>query len=476
MRAEHLFEDSPVTGRLPEGEIGAIRSDSRRAVPGCLFVCLKGAKRDGHDCAAQALENGAAAVLGEHPVPGVKEENMLLTPDTRAAESALWNNLTGRPADGRMKIAVTGTAGKTTVTLLLSELLRASGRRTGYVTTVGAAAGDTPVGLGENGGSSVSDIPGAMTTPDPEFFFPALQAMRDAGCDTVLYEASSQSLALKKTAALTPDLAVFTNLFPEHMDFHGTMEEYFRAKASLLRGVPRAVIWGDDPWLARLPELWTNTAFTVCSAESGRTERADVTALRIRSRGADGMEYLWFSSRAVFRVRTPMPGRFSVVNTMLACAAALIAGGDPAAVRDAVNDFRGAPGRLYRVGDGTGRGKRLPAVFIDYAHTPEAMEAVLRTVRSFSPGRLTVVFGCGGERDRTKRPRMARAAERGADEVIVSSDNPRGEDPDAIFRDILSGFGGSGPAAVIPDRERAIRYAFSSAPPDGTVLLLGKGH
>ena len=168
MRAEQLFEGIPVKGRLPEGQIGAIRSDSRRAVPGCLFVCLKGAKRDGHDCAAEAVEKGAAAVLGEHPAPGVKEENMLLTPDTRAAESMLWNNLTGRPADGMMKIAVTGTAGKTTVTLLLSELLRASGRKTGYVTTVGAAAGDTPLSLGENGGSSVSDIPGAMTTPDPE--------------------------------------------------------------------------------------------------------------------------------------------------------------------------------------------------------------------------------------------------------------------------------------------------------------------
>ena len=475
MRAEQIFKGIPVSGRLPEGDFTSIRSDSRRVIPGSLFVCLKGAKRDGHDCGAEAMKNGALAVLGERAAEGVPDDRMLLTPDTREAESRLWNNFTGSPGEGMMKIAVTGTAGKTTVALLLSELLRASGQKTGYVTTVGAAAGSVPLSLGENGGSSVSDIPGAMTTPDPEFFFPALRAMRDGGCAAVIWEASSQSLALKKTSALTPDLAVFTNLSPEHMDFHGTMENYFRAKASLLRGVPRAVIWGDDPWLARLPGMFPSVSFTVCSAESGRTGHADVTALRIRSRGADGMDYLWFSSRAVFRVRTPMPGRFSVINTMLACAAALNAGGDPASVRDAVSDFRGAPGRLYRVGAG-GEGRGKPSVFIDYAHTPEAMEAVLRSVRSFSPGKLTAVFGCGGERDRTKRPRMAEAAENGADAVIVTSDNPRGEDPDAIFRDILRGFTGKTPVTVIPSRARAIRAAISSSPPDGTVLLLGKGH
>ncbi len=487
MRNDKLFEGVSLTCAAPAGfaeaETGRICSDSRRVIPGSLFLCLKGTRRDGHDAAAEAVRAGAAWVLGERPAPGVPEEKMLLTPDTRLAESLLWNNFTGRPADGMLKIAVTGTAGKTTVTLLLSEILRAAGMKTGVVTTVRCEAGGVPVDLGDNGGSSVSDIPGAMTTPDPEYFFTAAGIMRDAGCGALLYEASSQSLALKRTAALTPDIAVFTNLTPEHLDFHRTMEDYFQAKASLLERVPRAVINGDDRWLTRLPAMFPGAEFTVCSAGSGSGEggrrrtgggRYDVCARRIRSLGPDGMEYLYFSGRAVFRVRTPMPGVYSVTNTMLASAAALLTGADPAVVRDAVCGFRGADGRLFRVRVPDGANK--PAVFIDYAHTPDAMEAVLTAVREFSPGHLTVVFGCGGERDRSKRPLMARAAERLADEVVITSDNPRGEDPDAIYRDILAGLRGGKPYTVIPDRARAIRYAVGSAPRDGTVLLLGKGH
>ena len=492
MTSGKLFEGVPLIPPVPEGfgdaDIRTVCSDSRRAGPGSLFVCLKGTRRDGHKWAADAVKAGASYVLGEVPAEGVPPEKMLLTPDTRRAESLLWNNLTGHPADGMLKIAVTGTAGKTTVTLLLSEILRAAGRKTGVITTVRCAAGDSPCDMGGNGGSSVSDIPGAMTTPDPEYFFGAVRSMREAGCDTLLYEASSQSLALEKTAAIVPDIAVFTNLLPEHLDFHRTMEDYFHAKASLLDGVKRAVINGDDRWLPKLPGMFPETEFTVCQTaltgerrERDGVRKSTVTARRIRSLGVDGMEYLYFSTRAVFRVRTEMPGRYSVTNTMLASAAALLTGADPAVVRDAVAGFRGADGRMLRV-KAPDRGHRkdgdvfCPAVFIDYAHTPDAMEAAISAVREFSSGRLTVVFGCGGERDRSKRPRMAECAERLADEVVITSDNPRGEDPDAIFRDILSGVKGTKPVAVIPDRARAVRYAVGAAPADGTVLLLGKGH
>ena len=497
MELKRLLEGIPVVpaaeGADPDcgADVKTVSSDSRRASPGCLFVCLRGGRRDGHAFAAEAVGKGALFVLGEYPAPGVPPERMLLTDDTRRAESFLWNNLTGRPTDGMRKIAVTGTAGKTTVTLLISAILRAAGMKTGTLTTVRCEAGGIPVPMGDNGGSSVSDIPGAMTTPDPEYFFGAAAAMRKAGCGAFLYEASSQSLALGKTAAIVPDLAVFTNLSPEHLDFHGTMEAYFQAKASLLRAVREAVISGD-PWLNRLPAMFPETSFTVCLPDGLTGEGPDAAppcreicrAGSVRSLGADGMEYLWISPRAAFRIRTPMPGRFSVVNTMLAAAAALRTGVDPAVVRDAIGGFRGVDGRMCPVTaepaaherePGGGKGKK-PAVFIDYAHTPEAMKAALGAVKEFSRGPVTAVFGCGGERDRGKRPAMARTAESLADTVVVTSDNPRGEDPDGILRDILAGFSGKKPAAVIPDRERAVRFAISSAPPDGTVLLFGKGH
>ena len=285
---------------------------------------------------------------------------------------------------------------------------------------------------------------------------------------------------------------MFTNLTPEHLEFHGTMERYFEAKAGLLAGVKRAVINGDDPWLARLPGMFPETAFTVCTAEPGGPAEpligaANVTetvrAEKIARRRADGIEYLRLSEHSAFRIRTPMPGRFSVMNTLLAASAAQLCGADPADIREAAAVFRGAPGRMSRVLPRTetaGAGRRAkerarPAVFIDYAHTPEELEAVLGALREFSPGHLTVVFGCGGDRDRSKRPRMARAAMAGADEVIVTSDNPRTEDPERIFRDILEGIAGPVPWCLIPDRTRAVRRAILSSPPDGTVLLAGKG-
>ncbi|MBO6052535.1 MAG: UDP-N-acetylmuramoyl-L-alanyl-D-glutamate--2,6-diaminopimelate ligase, partial [Clostridia bacterium] len=224
MQKDRLFDGIPVRRQTPAVEIREIFSDSRRVTPGSLFVCLTGRRFDGHDFAADALRRGAALVLAERMPEGVDPGRVLLTEDTRRAESQLWHNLTERAADAMRKIAVTGTAGKTSVAFLTAAILRTYGRRVGLVTTVRAEADGEEIGLGDNGGSSVCDIPGAMTTPDPEYFFGAVRRMKDAGCDTLVYEASSQSLALEKTSAIVPDAAVFTNLTPEHLDSHGTME------------------------------------------------------------------------------------------------------------------------------------------------------------------------------------------------------------------------------------------------------------
>ncbi len=484
MKSEELFRGVPIEGSLPEAGFGRVVSDSRRVTPGCLFCCIAGRRRDGHDFAAEAIRRGAAAVLAEHPVQGVEREKLILTPSVRRAESLLWHNLTGRAADRMTKIAVTGTAGKTSVVFLLAAMLRAAGLSVGMITTPLASADGTPIPLGENGGSSVSDIPGAMTTPDPEYFFSAAKTMREAGCSYFLYEASSESLALSKTAAITPDAAIFTNLSPEHLDSHGTMENYFRAKASLLRGVPFAVVNEDDEWMARLPGLSPGTEFVRCTAQGAKA--ADAAALEIRPRGTQGIGYTYSSKNAVFRIEAPLIGRFSVYNTMEAAACALHFGADAMRIREALTDFRGVPGRMCPVVTGD---RRAPAVFIDYAHTPEALRASLGTLRECVDrgesggrprgrprGRVIVLFGCGGDRDRSKRPLMAKAAQEFADEVIVTSDNPRTEDPDAILRDILAGIDKTKPFLVIPDRRRAVRHAVLCARDGDAVLLAGKGH
>ncbi len=499
MRSEELFRSVPVEGILPAEGFDSVVSDSRRVTAGCLFCCIAGRRRDGHDFAADAVRRGAAAVLAERPVEGVERERLLLTPSTRLAESLLWHNLTRRAADGMKKIAVTGTAGKTSVVFLLAAMLKAAGLRVGMLTTPLAEADGRPVPLGENGGSSVSDIPGAMTTPDPEFFFGAATRMRDAGCGYFLYEASSESLALRKTAAITPDIAVFTNLSPEHLDSHGTMEEYFRAKASLFDGVPLGVVNADDAWAARLPLMYPRTEFIRCAVRSNGSggsdgsdgsagaaggNRAvgahDAAAADIRSHGLKGIGYTYFSARAAFRAESPLIGRFSVYNTMQAAACALRLGVDAVRIREALAGFRGVPGRMCPVPTAD---RRAPAVFIDYAHTPEALRAALGTLReclredrSAKGARLIALFGCGGDRDRSKRPLMAKAAQEFADEVVVTSDNPRTEDPDAIFGDILAGIDKTKPFVLIPDRERAVRYAVGLAREGDAVLLAGKGH
>ena len=227
MDTESLFDGI----ELPAGDITEIYSDSRRVTHGSLFCCIKGTRHDGHDYAAEALSRGAAFILAEHPIDSVPEDRLLLTPSVRKAESRLWYNLTGHATDGMTKVAVTGTAGKTSVVFLLASILRSAGWRVGMLTTVRAEANGVRISLGENGGSSVSDIPGAMTTPDPEYFFTAARQMKEMGCEAFLYEASSESLALHKTSAITPDIAIFTNLSREHLDSHGTMENYFAACA-----------------------------------------------------------------------------------------------------------------------------------------------------------------------------------------------------------------------------------------------------
>lgn len=469
MIASQLFEGIAVN-RIPDLDFTGIASDSRRVKPGDLFVAIRGSRFDGHNFIRDALNHGAAAVLAEHEVYGF--DDLILTPSTRGAESLLWYNFTGRPTDGMTKIAVTGTAGKTSCAFILRHILRAAGRKVGCITTVRSMANDETIDMGDNGGSSVSDIPGAMTTPDPEFFFGAALQMKEAGCDTMIYEASSQALAMEKLVSVKPDLALFTNLSPEHLDYHHEMEQYFRSKAALMEYAGHAVINGDDPWMQKLPSMYPDVPVTLC-AINNRT--GAVSGAGIRQSGGH-VHYIYLSHGAVMRVDVPMPGIYSVYNTMMCASAAIHLGVDPVLVRDSLSAFGGVEGRLNRIRFPSSAAGSLPAVYIDYAHTPDSLRAALTALRAEVGGRLTVVFGCGGDRDKAKRPLMAKTAQELADMTVITGDNPRGENPGAIIADILTGISEDAPVKVIPDRREAIRWAVMNAEAGDTILLAGKGH
>ncbi len=472
MKLHELLRDTDVQTDTPELEITGISSDSRRVKPGHLFLCLRGTRHDGHAYAAEAMAGGAVCVIGEEPCGA---EGMLFTRSARITESRLWHNFTHRPTDSMRTVAVTGTAGKTSTVFTLRHILRSAGYKVGVITTISALSGNEEIPLGDCGGSSVSDLAGAMTTPDPEYFFGAAAEMRARGCEILLYEASSQSLDLHKTDAVTPDFAIFTNLSPEHLDSHENMENYFAAKARLMESAKTGIVNTDDPYFRRLPGMFSGKSFVTCSCDPAKVSETDVCALRYNALGADGVEYVYFSDETVFRVRTPLIGRHSVFNTMQAAVCAVRLGVDPLTVKEALATLNGVDGRLCRVK--FPRSETYPAdVFIDYAHTPDALEAVLSTLRGITKGRLIVLFGCGGDRDRTKRPKMTEAAQKYADFTILTGDNPRTEDPLRILDDMVGGLDRLKPYAVIPNRREAIRYAVNEARAGDVLLLAGKGH
>lgn len=472
MKLSQIFAGCEISSFAEDIDIAGVTSDSRKVREGDLFICLRGTHRDGHDHAVDAVNNGAAVVLAEHHIDGVIDGKLLLTPDTRTTEAMIWYNLTERPTAGLLTIAVTGTAGKTSVAFLIAHIMRAAGYKVGMITTVRTLSGERELSLGEHGGSSVSDIAGAMTTPDPEYFFSAAAEMRKDGCDCLIYEASSQALLLHKLDPVVNDVAVFTNLSPEHLDCHGTMGNYFAAKASLMNRTKLAIVNTDDAWMAKLPELYPNVKCVRCSTDPSMAAKSDVCALRYMTHGADGIEYVYFSEKAVFRIRAPLFGHYSVSNSLEAAVCAVYLGVNPMTVKEALECFPGVDGRLSRIPlpDGS------PNVFIDYAHTAAAIESVLRAMRETVGGKLIVLFGCGGDRDKSKRPMMAKAAQKYADFTIITSDNPRTEDPDAIIRDIMIGMDRTKPHIVIPDRREAIKFALTSFGAGNTIIIAGKGH
>jgi len=450
--------------------VSLVTSDSRKVKPGALFVAVPGARSDGHDFAAAAARAGAIAVLAERPV-ACAPATLLLVPSARRALALAAAAFLGHPAERLSVCGVTGTKGKTTVTYLVEACAAAAGIPCGVIGTVSwRVPGRTR--------------PASHTTPDATEVQALLAEMADAGARVAILEVSSHALDQERVAGLSFRAAGFTNLGRDHLDYHPDVESYFQAKRRLFveRLAPDgvAVVNAADPHGARLAaEL----------AAAGRTSwrfgipGAEIAPRDVRT-GMDGTQAVLDTPRGEIRVRSPLVGAHNLENLMTAAGLALALGIPAADVAAGLSSSQGAPGRLERI-DGRG-----VAAFVDYAHTPDSLAAACAALRALSPRRLVAVFGCGGDRDRGKRPLMGRAAGAAADLVLVTSDNPRTEDPDAILAAIVPGVeeaglrrisadearAGARGFAVIQDRRAAIALALEAARPGDAVLIAGKGH
>lgn len=445
---------------LPPAGINAvitgITDDSRRVKAGNLFVAVRGLKCDGHTYIDEAIRRGAVFVISERPLSGVPH---LVVQNVRDALSYLFDAWYGHPAREMSLIGVTGTNGKTSVSAMLFAILRHAGYSCGLIGTVECRCNDEVLS------AAPADGLANMTTPDPAALYFLLAEMRRRGARFVVMEVTSHALALGRVAPLRFRRAVFTNLTPDHLDLHGDMESYFLEKKKLFGMAESAVISCSTDYGTRLCE-GLEIPFYPVSKE---------TLSNVQKKGSDGVSFrLACDNLPATDIFLPVPGDFSVENGALATATALSLGISPDAVRTALCAFDGVRGRIERVG----KNPFGISVFLDYAHTPDALEKLLLTVRGFrlEGQRIFLLFGCGGDRDRTKRAAMGRVASRLADFLILTSDNCRTERAEDILRDILKGVDKEKPHIVIPDRRTAIAYAISEAKQGDIVLLAGKGH
>ena len=436
-------------------EVGEIVEHSDLLEPGCVFVCVTGIRHDGHDYIDRALLAGASLIVAERMTEELSASGAayVITSDTRRALSLMWSARYGNPQKSLRLLAVTGTNGKSSTAYILRSILQAAGQATGMIGSINNEFGDLV-------------LPNSpMTTPDPATLYKILAEMRDGGAQNVVLEASSHALALNKLYGITFDVGIFTNLSGEHLDFHPTMQDYACAKARLFSQSRVGIINADDGWA----HVMSDGAFCPIRTFSVKG-RADYTARDVSYLSDGGVSYYFTSRKEMFFLESALCGVFSVYNTLAAASAAYELGIGSEHIAAGIRALCSIPGRLERV-----ENSRDIDVYIDYAHTPSALEAVISEVRRYARGRVITLMGCGGMRDKTKRPFMGRVASELSDLCVVTSDNPRDEDPDEIISQILSGIDG-GKVAIIRDREKAIAYALSEARPGDTVLLAGKGH
>lgn len=448
-----------VAARGADPEVTGLTADSRRVTPGDLFVAAPGSRVDGAAYVDQALARGALGVVSQVPLDLPDSVGHLLVPDVAAAKPVLADTWFRHPSGRLTVIGITGTNGKTTTATMLRSMLTMDGRDTGLIGTLGAWIGE-------------QHEPLANTTPDAIELQRLLARMVDANLSTVVMEVSSHALALGRVGGVDVDVAVFTNLSQDHLDFHGDMDAYASAKARLFEklmpdGV--AVINADDPAGPAMVERCLGKVLTY-----GLDQPADLSA-EVRRLDTGGTAFHLVDAEGGRRapVDLALLGRHNVANALAAAGAARALGLPTHAVVTGLAALRSVPGRLEAIDCG-----QEFDLLVDYAHTPDALRQVLALLRPLTRGRLRVVFGCGGDRDRHKRPLMGRAVAEAADALYVTSDNPRGEDPDAILDQILEGVPDADGARVgrWVDRRQAIAAACADAGPGDVVLVAGKGH
>jgi len=459
-KINELLKDIPYrcgAADVAEMSVTDIVSDSRLVSRGCMFVCLRGEHSDGHSFAVQAAEQGAAIVLSEEPLALPGGCINIVTPSTRRADALIWRNFYDDPAGGMKVVAVTGTNGKTSITYMLKAILEKAGEKVGVIGTIRNYIGDVAVESN-------------MTTPLPSRLYALIAQMRDAGCTYLVMEASSHALAFEKLAGIHPQIGIFTNLTPEHLDYHKNMDNYASAKAILFGMADCSVINYDTPYGEYMYRS-SNGKRVYVSKES---KKADYYAENICMKGIRGSTYDCVEEGIRIPVVCHIAGEFSLSNSLCAIAAARELGISPEVIAAAMNSLSGVDGRMEKVA--------LPTedltVIVDYAHTPDALANVLDAILDCKEPsqRVVCVFGCGGDRDRTKRPVMGGIATSKADHTIITSDNSRTEDPMKIIEDILAGIDRAASYEVISDRREALEQAVMKAQKNDIILVAGKGH
>lgn len=452
MKLSEILKGIDVKNAYEDVEILDVTQDSRLVKDGSLFVCIKGAAFDGHSVAQEMLDKGASAVIVERDL-GISKQ--VIVENSRAVFSPVCANFFGNPAHKLKLIGLTGTNGKTTTTFLIKQILENVGKKVGLIGTVQNMIGD-------------KIYPAKFTTPDPYELQKLFAMMVDNECEYCVMEVSSQALAQGRVNGLRFALAAFTNLTQDHLDYHKTWENYFNAKRILFENADIAVTNADDENGLKIIE---GLDFDRVVTYAVNTNDASFVAKNVQFKSS-GVEYELVGD-TIGRCSCPIPGRFSVYNSLCAASCALSLGISFGDVLNAISKSNGVKGRIEVVPVGN----RDFTIIIDYAHSPDGLENIITSLQEIAKGRVVTLFGCGGDRDKTKRPKMGKIAAELSDFCIVTSDNPRSENPSDIIQDILVGMEGiTTPYVVVENRKEAIAYAIRNAQKDDIILLAGKGH